>query len=563
MTSKVQVVASTTVDPITTEIIRNAFVSAADEMNATLIRSAYNWIIFEAKDCSVALLDEQHRVLGQSSGLPIFLGNLEICVRLTEEQFGRDVWAPGDVWILNDSYLAGTHLGDVTVFAPIFYRDELAGFSASRAHWLDIGAKDPGGPTDSTEIYQEGLRLGPTKVVEARRLREDIVDLISRNTRFPYLAIGDLDAQIAVTRTGERRLAAIFDRYGVEAVRRARDQIFAQSEALDRAAVMAIPDGIYEAEGCLDNDGVSDEPYWVRLKVEVAGDEMTIDLTESSDMARGAINCGEAQTISASRVAFKRLVNPEQPVNGGTFKPLYVRVRKGSLLAAEEPAACQWYFSSLGLLIDLFAKALAPVMPDRVAAAHYGDSMICFITGLDAGGNPFVHIDALVGGWGAWNGSDGENSLINSVNGSVKDFPIEVVESRHPLRVLRYEMREGSAGAGRWRGGLGTIREIRIECDEAWLSLWYERSKTPAWGLFGGHDGLPPVVEVNPGTPMAKRMLKVNRFPLRQGDVVLCMSGGGGGYGDPKKRDPAFVAADLRERLVSPADASEQYGLKV
>ncbi|MDX6591317.1 MAG: N-methylhydantoinase [Gaiellales bacterium] len=548
------------VDPITTEIIRNAFVSAADEMNATLIRSAYNWIIYEAKDCSVALLDEQYRVLGQSAGLPIFLGNLEICIRLTEEQFGPDVWEPGDVWILNDSYLAGTHLGDVTVFAPIFYNEELAGFSASRAHWLDVGAKDPGGPTDSTEIYQEGLRLGPTKIVAARKLRDDIVDIIARNTRFPYLTIGDLHAQIAVTRTGERRLAAILDRYGIETVRQARDQIFAQSEALDRATVAAIPDGVYEAEGCLDNDGITDDLYWVRLGIEVSGEEMIIDLTGTSDMARGAINCGEAQTVSACRVAFKRLVNPDHPVNGGTFAPLQVKVRKGSLLAAEEPAACQWYFSSLGLLIDLFAKALAPVMPDRVAAAHHGDSMISFITGFKADKSPFVHIDALVGGWGAWEGSDGESSLINSVNGSVKDVPIEVIESQHPLRVLRYQMRGGSSGAGKWRGGLGTIREVRVETDEAWLSLWYERSKTPAWGLFGGAGGQPPVVEVNPGTPEAKQMLKVNRYPLKRGDIVLAMTGGGGGFGDPSERDPELVARDLAERLVTPEEARATYG---
>ncbi len=520
------------VDPVTTEIIRNALTSAAEDMNATLIRSSYNWIIYEAKDCSVALLDESHRILGQSDGLPLFLGNLQICVALTEERFGREAWRPGDIWLMNDSYLAGTHLADVSVYAPIFHDGELVGFSASRAHWMDIGAKDPGAPTDSTDIYQEGLRLGPTRVVEAGVLREDIVDIIRRNTRLPAQTIGDLHAQIAVARTGERRLAGIIERFGAETVREARDEIFRQSEALDRAVVRGIPDGTYDAEGSLDDDGTSDVPYWVRLSLVVSGDEMLVDLTRSSDAARGPINCGEAQAVSAARVAFKRLVNPGHAVNGGTFRPLTVKVRPGSLLGAREPSACQFYFTPLGLLIDLFSRALAPVLPERVAAASYGDSLISAFSGFDdERGTPFVHVEPLVGGWGAWDGSDGESALINSVNGSVKDFPIEIVESRFPLRVRRYAFRDGSGGAGRWRGGDGALRELEVLADEVALSLFYERSKTPAWGLFGGGDGLPPVVEINPGGDRARRLLKVNRTPLRRGDVVRCLSGGGGGYG--------------------------------
>jgi N-methylhydantoinase B len=288
---------------------------------------------------------------------------------------------------------------------------------------------------------------------------------------------------------------------------------------------------------------------------------MTVDLGESSGPARGAINCGEAQAVSACRVAFKRLVNPDRPVTGGTFVPLTVNVRKGSLLAAEEPAACQWYFSPLGLLIDLFTKALAPVMPTQVAAAHYGDSMVTYISGLrDRNGGLFVNVDCLVGGWGAWQGSDGESSLINSVNGSIQDFPIEIVESRYPLRIKRYAIRTDSAGAGKWRGGCGTIREFEIESDDVWISLWYERSKTPAWGLFGGQDGAPPIVEINPGTDRARRMLKVNRLALAAGDTVVCRSGGGGGYGDPTERDRALVARDLAEGFVSPAEARRCYG---
>ena len=203
-------------------------------MNATLIRSAYTWIIYELKDCSVALLDAEHRVLGQSPGLPIFLGNLEVCTRVTEEMYGREAWQPGDVWIMNDSYLAGTHLNDITVYGPIFHDGELVGFAASRAHWLDVGAKDAGAPMDSTEIYQEGMRLGPTKVVEGGRERRDVIDLLGRNSRFSYPAVGDLNAQIACARTGERRLSALIERFGAETLAAARDEIFAQTERLER-----------------------------------------------------------------------------------------------------------------------------------------------------------------------------------------------------------------------------------------------------------------------------------------------------------------------------------------
>ena len=547
------------VDPITTEIIRNAFIAAADEMNATLIRSAYTPIIYEGKDCSVALLDANHRILGQSAGLPIFLGNLEICVALTEERYGRDVWQPGDVWILNDSFLTGTHLNDVTVYAPIFFEEALVGFSASRAHWLDIGAKDPGGSMDSTEIYQEGLRIPPLRVVVEGVVRSDITELIALNSRFPYPTLGDLHAQIAVARTGENRLQAILHRYGREVVDGARDQIFQQAEDLDRSAVADLPDGVYAAEGCLDDDGISSDPCWIRVTVTVEGDAMAIDLTRSDDTTLGAINCGEAQSISACRVAFKLLINPNQPINGGTFQPLSVNVRRGSVLGAEEPAACQWYFSGLGLLIDLVGKALAPVIPDRVAAASYGDSMITLLSGIDARGQIFVHPEALVGGWGAWSGSDGESALINSVNGSIKDFPIEVVESRYPMRIRHYGLRPNSAGAGEWRGGFGVVREWVVECDEAWLSLWFERSKTPAWGLFGGGTAQPSYVLVNPGTEREQRLQKVNRLRLSRGDVIRCMSGGGGGYGDPRRRDDAAIDADLAEGLLTEAYAAQEY----
>ena len=547
-------------DPITTEIIRNLFISCAQDMNATMIRSAYTPIIYEGKDCSVALLDENGDVLGQSSGLPIFLGNLEVCVKLTIEMFGKDAFGPGDVFYMNDPYLQGTHLNDSTIFAPIFYEDDLVGFSATRAHWLDVGAKDPGTPMDSTEIYQEGFRWGPTKIYKGYEQREDVVDLLKRNSRFGYSLVGDMNSQVSACFTGEERFRVIADRFGMEAIRAAREEIFRQSAQLDREAVAALPDGMYNAEGCLDNDGVGDEPVWVRVRVDVAGDEMTIDLEGTSEAASGPVNCGEAQTISAARVAYKLLINPDRPVDGGTFPTLTVRVPEGSILHAREPAPCGWYFTPLGLLIDLIVKALSPVMPEEVAGAHYGDSMVIYLAGVDPRtGAPFLALEPTPGGWGAFEGGDGQDGLINNVNGGFKDLPVEVYETKYPARIGRYGFRPDSGGPGRFRGGCGLFREYRLGADCS-LYLWFERSKTPAWGLFGGHDATGPEVVVR-ADGSEKSLLKVNNLPCRQGAVVTTYTGGGGGYGNPWERDPELVRRDVVAGYVTREGAERDYGI--
>ncbi|MGV9307069.1 hydantoinase B/oxoprolinase family protein [Nonomuraea sp. NPDC003727] len=540
------------IDPVTTEIIRCALLQAAEDMNTTLIRSSYTPVIYEAKDCAVALLDRDHNVLGQSSGLPIFLGNLEVCTRETERLIGRDVWQEGDVWVLNDSYTGGTHLNDVTVYGPIFVDGELAGFAASRAHWLDMGSKDPGGSMDSTSIFQEGLRMGPTKIYDNGRPCRDLHEVIARNVRFPHATLGDMRAQVACAMTGQRRLAEIVGRWGIETVMAARDEIFAQTERLERQAIAAIPDGTYTAGGFLDNDGIDlDTPLPVNVTVTVEGERVHVDLTDCADQATGPVNCGAAQAVAAVRVAYKLLVSADVPLNGGSFRPLDVVTRPGSMLAAQSPAACQYYYSHLGLLIDLVVKALAPVVPDRAAAASYGDSLIVQFTGTDPRtGKLYVSQEATVGGWGAWEGGDGETCLINNVNGALRDMPIEVLETLFPVRVTRYEVRPDTGGLGQWRGGNGVVREYEFIGDTS-LSLWFERSVTPAWGLAGGTAGAPPRVTLNPGSPRQREMLKVNALPVRAGDVLRCESGGGGGYGPAELRDPEAAADDLAQGMVT------------
>lgn len=549
------------VDPITTEIIRSALNSAADEMNNTLIRSAYTPVIYEMKDCAVGLLDENHKTLGQSAGLPIFLGNLQVVTEYTEEVYGRDVWRPGDVWILNDSYIAGTHLHDMTVFGPVFVEGELVGFSTCRAHWLDVGGKDAGSTTDSTEIYQEGLRVGPLRVMSEGKVIPDVVDLLTRNSRLSYPARGDLYAQIACVNTGQERLAAVIDKFGAQTVSDARDEIFAQTERYEREIIAGLPDGEYTSEGCIDSDGNGSDPLWVRVKVIVDGDRLTIDLTGTDDMAAGPVNCGASQAVSAARVAYKLLISPEKPVDGGAFSTMDVKIREGSLLAAVDPAPCEFYFTPLGLMIDLTVKALAPIMPERAAAASAGDSMIIGIVGQDPRNDEmFMLYEPTVGGWGAWEGGDGQDALINNVNGSLKDMAVEIIETKYPIYMQSYRIREDSGGSGKWRGGNGVERRYELEADAANLYLWFERSVTPAWGLSGGGDATPPEVIINEGRPDEKSVLKINAFELKKGDIVTTRTGGGGGYGKADERDRAAVEEDLAGGYITPSAAREIYG---
>ena len=550
------------VDPITTEIIRNAFISIANDMNATLIRSAFTPVIYEGKDCSVALIDEHGEVLGQSLGLPLFLGNLEICVKLMAEQFGWDYFQDGDVFYMNDSYMTGTHLNDSTIIMPIFWRGRRIGFAASRAHWLDVGAKDPGTPVDSHEIYQEGMRWGPTRLYEAGKPRDDVINLLRLNSRFGESTVGDMNAQIAAGRTGEQRLCTLFDRFGAEKIAAARDEIFKQTEALERQAVAALPDGAYSAEGYLDDDGLGSDPLLVKLNINVKGDSMTLSLDGSAKQATGPVNCGITQTIAAARVAYKLLICSEVSPNGGSFRALDVTAPERTIFSAEEPAACGWYFSSLGLLIDLFIKALSPVLPDKAAGAHYGDSMVITVAGQDPRNDNqfYLMIEPTTGGWGGFDGGDGASSLINNVNGSFKDLPVEVFESKYPIQILSYGIRQNSGGVGKYRGGNGTFREYLIKADSN-LFLWFERSKTTGWGIFGGANGAAPNVTVKWPDKKQLEFLKINGIKVCEGTVIKSLTGGGGGYGNALERAPEAVREDVIDRYISLDYARSAYGV--
>ncbi|MDR3475074.1 MAG: hydantoinase B/oxoprolinase family protein [Devosia sp.] len=550
---------TTTADPITTEVIRNFVISCAQDMNAALWRSAFSSIIYEGRDSAVALLDANGNMLGQSTGVPLFVGAIDVCVRLVMQAYGDDIH-PGDIFILNDSYLQGTHLHDVTAVGPMFHDGELVGFGAARAHWQDIGAIDPGTTMGSTSIYHEGIRLGPTRIVAGGKPIREWYDLLTRNTRMKETAIGDLNAQITAIRTGERRLAQVLDRIGAATYRAACANIFEQARRLDRAAIAALQDGSYSREGTLDNDGVGDEPVKVALTLTIAGERMIIDLAGSSGPVAGSINCGAVQTASLLRLAYKTMISPERAITGGSFSTMEVRIPDKCLFNAREPSACEWYFTGLGLLADLMISCLSEAMPEKATAAHYGDSMVAAFFNMDPDRGQWIAVEPTAGGWGGRVGADGESALINLVNGGFRNIPAEVYETKFPVRVEEFALRPDSGGPGRWRGGTGVIRSYRLMQD-CFAALWFERARTPAWGLNGGKDGQGPYNEIvlPDGTRETPLKMRARQFP--KGTLVITRTGGGGGYGDPLTRPFSEVAFDVACGIVSPEAAAKDYGV--
>ena len=517
-------------------------------MRRNLYRSAYSPVIYEAKDCSVGIFNAEGRLLGQAPGLPFFLGSLGGTLRAVIRIKGYEVFREGDVWIVNDSSIAGSHLNDVTVYAPIFVDGLLRGFSAAKAHWNDIGAKRAGYVGDSTDIFQEGLRIGPTCIFRDGRLDQQIVDLIALNSRFPIALTGDLMAEISACRTGVERFRSIVQRFGWDQVETSLRLVFDQAEVEDRASVAEIPDGVYVADGYLDDDGVTEEPVYVKVTVTVDGDSMTVDLSGSNRECVGSINSGLVQTRSAIEQGFKFLVNPHAPVSGGNFRNLEVIAPRGTCFNPGETAPCLHYGPHLMLAIDLMIKALSAVIPERTAAGHVGDSWNVSIVGENEFGL-FLSGESLTGGWGAYEGGDGESALTHSAAGEYRNQPIEALENRYPFLMRRHALRDGSGGDGKWRGGLGIIREYELLAP-CTVNLWFERTKQPSWGLFGGGDGASPEVWVHRPGQAPTRMLKANGLKVEAGTRLLVKTGGGGGWGDPAERTEADRERDRRLEMV-------------
>lgn len=550
-----------TADPITTEVVRNFVISCAEDMNASLWRSAHSSVIYEGKDSAVALMDEHGNMLGQSTGVPLFIGAIDACVHHVKAYYGDDI-QQGDVFIMNDSYLQGTHLHDVTAIGGIFHDGELVGFGAARAHWGDIGAIDPGSTMQSTDIYQEGLRLGPTRIISRGKPIREWYDHLRLNTRLKDATIGDLGSQIAAIRTGERRLGQLLDRIGVPVYRAACQNIFDQSRRLDREAISAITDGTWTRHGYLDDDGTGKTPIRVELTLTVKGEALTVDLTGSSGPVPGSVNCGAKQTESLLRLAYKTMINPDRAITGGSFETMTVVIPESCMFNAQEPSACEWYFTGLGLLADLFISCMSEAMPERSTAAHYGDSMVAGFFSVDTTRGQWIALEPTAGGWGGRRDSDGESALINLVNGGFRNIPAEVYETKFPVRLEEFSIRKDSGGPGRHRGGCGVVRRYKL-LEPCHSALWFERSHTPAWGLNGGKDGAGPFIEITLPDGTKEHLLKMRARGFAAGTVVETMTGGGGGNGDPMARPFDEVLTDVRQGYLTREAALAQYGVAI
>jgi N-methylhydantoinase B len=547
--------------PIVAEIVRNALISITNEMKIDLTRASYNPIINEMLDFSVGLFDSEGGTLAQAAGLPEFLCDMpNAIVAILSDLGGSRAIRPGDVYLTNDPYTSSLHLNDVTVVEPIFYDDELLGFAGARAHWHDMGAKTAAGSTDATNIYEEGLVLRSIKLYSDGEIDTNVISIIRENSRLPSAVVGDLRAQVAACRTGTRRFCDLVDRYGRDAFDESIKLMIEHGEALARTAVQQIPDGEYWASGFMDNDGIDpDRRLDVAVTVRVQADEIEFDLTGTTGPAKGPCNANRHVTTSLLRLGFKTLTTPTEPANEGHFRPMRVKIPEGCLFDARRPAATLIGFQGLELLIDLVRKALAPAIPDGVTAADYGRCAVMHAAGRSPRDGSFIIIaDTEGGGWGAKPFADGENALLFA---DTRVIPVEVMEQKYPVILDQYSLRQNSGGAGKFRGGLGIIKDYRCT-DTLHLLAAYERYFCPPWGLFGGKDALPNTIVVERVTGEREEFRKATDYLLNPGDVVSFRTAGGGGYGDPLERDRDRVVEDVIDGYISKTAAGDDYGFE-
>ena len=551
-------------DAVTLAVVRGAMEQVCDEMDMHLIRSALSPIISETNDCAHGVYDaDSGETIAQGRfGLPVFLAQMQFSVQaVIEKARAEGGLQPGDMWIMNDVYVGGTHLNDVTLVAPYFHDDQLLAVLANTGHWMDVGGATPGGwaPT-APEIHYEGTIIPPVKLYEAGRLNQALVDMIMANVRIPKEIKGDLTAMSAAISLGRDRLGALVKRYGVGVIRECWREMSVRSERQMRSHIEEIPDGVYEFSDWLDNDGVVDEPLEVRLRVEVSGDDMLVDFTGSSPASMGPMNFSRSTAISACHVALKHIF-PDVPVNGGTFRPVRFSIPKGSILDAAYPRAVGGELEIIGHTLEAMFGALAQAIPSKVPACSFGTTGVVTASGRrPETGAYFVAVFPYPGGYGASSGSDG---LVNGTppQSQANFMSLEASEHRYPLRFDHFALREDSGGAGAHRGGCGTSYRFTAT-SEIVVSILGDRADNPPFGIAGGGSGAPNRVRLQIGGQEMVPPLrtKLERQPLRAGDSVWAQSPGGGGFGDPLTRDADAIERDLRLGYISRRTAEDIYG---
>ncbi len=554
--------ASANVDPITVELVRNGVLAVTEEMKTNLMRTAYNLIIYEALDFTVGLFTAEGETVSIGLGLPMFIRGMSETVKAKIRHFGIENIHPGDILVTNDAYITGSHLNHVTFTLPIFYDNQIVGFTCCMAHWLDIGGS-MGHVT--TDIYSEGLQIPILKYQSAGKVNQDLLDIIAINVRLPDLAMGDLRAQITAVTTGERRFMELVKRYGKNEVLASIETIMEHTDAAARASAAKIPNGTYTAESFMDDDGVNEGvPIPIRVKVVVKDGQVTIDLSDVSRQVSGFYNSGLTTGIACAQVAYKCLTTPEwYPVNDGSFRSLNVVMPEGSVISATRPAPMRWWMTFPMTVIDTIFKAMATALPDQVIAGHHADLVVATLHGFSPKDGRFyiASIGPLGGGWGAKSREDGVSVTVCINDGDTHNSPSEQLEAKYPILIERYELRQDSGGPGLHRGGLGADLVVQALAPFS-FNTSIERAHCKPWGLDGGMeaDGNSVGVRVDgvweedlPNAKLAHRRLK-------KGDAFSLRSGGGGGYGDPRRRPREKVAHDVAEGYISPEAAQRDYG---
>ena len=550
---------------VTFEIIRGKLLAAAVEMGVVLARTSMSPVIYEVLDFACGVVDAEAQVISQTNGITVFTGTFAGHVKNIIRRFGGAM-RPGDIYIANDPYEGGTHLSDVAIVKPIFVDGEVIAYSIAVAHWTDIGGKVAGSlPMDATEIFHEGLRFTGQRIYDSGQRCEDLVDLIAANTRIPKMSLGDLNAELASVRIAEARVLEICEKYGTALTKEAFRHMLDSGERLSRAAILALPDGDYEAEDFIDGDGVDNEPFPVRVAVRIEGDSITFDFTGSSPQRRGPVNCAWAAHLSAVKTAFKALVGPHEPGNEGWFRPIEVVVPEGTVFSAVYPAPVCWHFEAGCHASELIWKALAPLAPHRYSAGSYLSLCSTFICGTDpSSGEPFIVVEPNVGGWGAADDADGANALIGVSDGDTYNTSVELCEAKYPVRIRRYALNiEGGSGAGQYRGGFGAIRDYEILADDAFVYGSMGRSVTPPWGMDGGGKGSTNYLQVRTNGQANWRGARVSATDVGRGQVFSIVTGGGGGYGDPRSRPPEAVVSDVADGYIDAVTARSEYGVVI
>ena len=555
------------VDPVRLAIIATGLQSIPDLIEADLMRTAFSPLVYEYKDYAVGMVDAEGRSIAlATNGLPLFLTNLiGLAVRDGLAIYGADNIEEGDVLLTNHAATIGQHLNNVVMYTPIFGPSgKLLAFMSLIVHWIDIGGSYPGSAsgTDMTELAQEGLQLRTVKLYKRGKPVEEIFRIIENNTRLPEMLLGDIAAQYAGCVKGKQLFEQLIARHGEDFLLTAISAMWSKAEQAAKAAVLAVPDGVYEMTSFLDDDGVDiGKRIPIHVKVEVRGSDFIVDFSGVGDQLRGPFNSGYyGGGEVCARSAFRYLFTPNEPANEGCFAPVKMILPPGKFLSAGPNAPMGRYSTPLATVVDTIIGAMAKALPDRVAAGHHGALDAYGFNGKHpATGKFFNYFDTAHGGWGGSSHGDGVGPYKSLLHGDNKDIPVETQESLDPVRVEHFGWREDSAGPGRHRGGLGIDKSYRVlaPCNSF---IGFERHYCPPWGLNGGLSGTPAFVEIE-SKGERRKVLKQSRIPLQPGDMVHVHSGAGGGFGSPLERDAKAVQLDVARGYVSRAQASDVYGV--